>query len=145
MDDEGYEWFPAMNRALNLVRDLNIPVIVANSDLVYPVREGRVSLGIGALAHMLEAAAGKSFIHCGKPDSMMFSYAFACAHANNDRLTKADVLMVGDTLRTDFFGGNKFGVDTALVLTGNTRLESVQGQIDATGISPTYICSSVLS
>ena len=42
---------------------------------------------------------------------MMFSHAFACAHANNEQLTKSDVLMVGDTLQTDILGANTFGLD----------------------------------
>ena len=32
--------------------------------------------------------------------------------------------MVGDTLHTDIIGGNKFGLDTVLVLSGNTLPET---------------------
>lgn len=52
--------------------------------------------------------------------------------------------MVGDTLHTDILGGNKFGLDTALVLTGNTQAEDAEVRIRSTGIIPTYICVSAV-
>ena len=52
--------------------------------------------------------------------------------------------MVGDTLRTDILGGNKFGFDTVLVLTGNTQPQDAEIQIRSTGIIPTYVCESVV-
>jgi HAD superfamily hydrolase (TIGR01450 family) len=145
LDDEGYDWFEALNRTLNLIRASNIPVVIANSDLSYPVRQGEVAIAVGGLAMMIERIVGKTFIHCGKPDTMMFSYAFACAHANNDELSKQDVLMVGDTLHTDIFGANTFGIDTALVLSGNTAPEQALTLIAASGIQPTFVCESINS
>lgn len=52
--------------------------------------------------------------------------------------------MVGDTLRTDILGGNKFGLDTVLVLSGNTLPQDANTRITATGILPTYICESAV-
>jgi ribonucleotide monophosphatase NagD (HAD superfamily) len=76
---------------------------------------------------------------------MMFSYAFANAHANLPKLAKKDVLMVGDTLRTDIYGATAFGLDTVLVLSGNTLPAQHQILIEATGIVPTYVCESVFT
>jgi ribonucleotide monophosphatase NagD (HAD superfamily) len=58
--------------------------------------------------------------------------------------TKHEILMVGDTLQTDILGGNKFGLDTALVLTGNTVESSIKTRVAATGIIPDYICRSIM-
>lgn len=145
LDDEGFDWFHDLNRALNLIRGSNIPVVVANTDISYPVNGNEVAVAVGGLASMLEMIVGKRFIRFGKPDTLMFSYAFACACANDPTTSKSDVLMVGDTLTTDIYGANAFGIDTALVLSGNTSAEAVEVQISASGIIPTYVCSSILT
>ena len=51
--------------------------------------------------------------------------------------------MVGDTLETDIRGGNKFGIDTVLTLSGNTARENYQLLIDASGVIPDYVCESI--
>jgi HAD superfamily hydrolase (TIGR01450 family) len=145
LDDEGFDWFRDINMTLNLMRQVNAPVVVANADLAYPVNEHEVALAVGSLAAMLERIVGKAFIRFGKPDTMMFSHAFACAHDNVQDLRKSDILMVGDTLETDILGANTFGLDTALVLSGNTRPEQARMMIDAKGITPTYLCESVFT
>jgi HAD superfamily hydrolase (TIGR01450 family) len=145
LDDEGFDWYSDLNLTLNLVRSLNVPVVVANSDLSYPVDEANVALAVGSLATMMERIVNKTFIRFGKPDTMMFSHAFACADANNPNLKKSDVLMVGDTLQTDILGANTFGIDTALVLSGNTLAARAEVMIQSTGIIPSYICSSVFT
>jgi HAD superfamily hydrolase (TIGR01450 family) len=145
LDDEGFDWFRDINLTLNLMRRVNAPVIVANPDLAYPVSDDEVGLAVGSLAGMLERIVGKSFIRFGKPDTMMFSHAFACAHDNLPDLKKSDILMVGDTLETDILGANTFGLDTALVLSGNTRPDQALMMIQAKGITPTYLCESVFT
>ena len=52
--------------------------------------------------------------------------------------------MVGDTLQTDILGGNKFGLDTVLVLSGNTLPKDAENRITSTGIVPTYICDTAV-
>ena len=37
LDDEGFDWNTDINKTINLLRSTNIPVIVANSDKLYPV------------------------------------------------------------------------------------------------------------
>jgi ribonucleotide monophosphatase NagD (HAD superfamily) len=59
-------------------------------------------------------------------------------------IKKKDALMIGDTLQTDILGGNKFGLDTLLVLTGNTLPQDYLARIISTGITPTYICHSAV-
>src|SRR5690606_32108277 len=145
LDDEGFDWFGDLNRALNLIRSTNIPVVVANTDISYPVSGNEIAVAVGGLASMMEMVLGRRFIRFGKPDTMMFSYAFACACANDPSVAKSDVLMVGDTLTTDIYGANAFGIDTALVLSGNTSASSAEVQISASGIVPTYVCESILT
>ncbi len=145
LDDEGFDWFKDMNRAVNLIRNHNMPVVVANTDITYPQNLTDVAVAVGGLAGLLEQAVGKQFIRFGKPDPMIFSKAFHRALLDDPTLTKRDVLMVGDTLWTDISGGNKYGVDTALVLSGTTLEKDYKALIQATGIVPNYVCESVLS
>lgn len=143
LDDEGFDWNTDLTKTLNLLRKRNIPVIVANTDKTYPASKSRVSFAIGALAKMIENTIGREFIRFGKPDPQMFIFAYQ--HIKNyPNVSKKDILMVGDTLNTDILGGNKFGLDTALVLTGNTQAEDAEVRIRATGIIPTYICVSAV-
>jgi len=139
LDDEGYEWNASINLCINLLRTHNIPVVVANTDLVYPNSRNEVALAIGGVASLVEKVIRKHFIKFGKPDSQMFMYAFQ----QLENIDKSEILMVGDTLHTDILGGNKFGIDTALVLSGNTLAHKVKAQIRSTGIIPTFVCESV--
>ncbi len=145
LDDEGFDWFRDINTAVNLVRKHNMPVILANKDITYPAQGKEVGIAIGGIASLMETALSRQFIRFGKPDPMVFSYAFEKAQACMPGLTKRDVLMVGDTLTTDICGANKFGIDTALVLTGTTSPEDFAVRIRSTGIVPNYVCESILS
>lgn len=142
LDDEGFDWNHDINKAINLLRSKNMPVVVANTDAAYPVSKHDVAVAVGSLANMIETIVGKKFIRFGKPDAQMFNFAFE--HIQNRRpYHKKEILMVGDTLQTDIIGGNKFGIDTALVLTGNTLPHRAEIMIEAHGIIPNYICESV--
>jgi HAD superfamily hydrolase (TIGR01450 family) len=145
LDDEGFDWFDDLNRAVNLIRQHNLPVVVANSDFTYPRNTKEVGIAIGGIAALLERAVDKNFVHFGKPDPMIFSKAFHLALAADPTLTKGDVLMVGDTLWTDIAGGNKYGIDTALVLSGTTLEREHRALIQSTGIVPNYVCESILT
>ena len=143
LDDEGFDWNTDLTKTLNLLRRRNIPVIVANTDKTYPASHNRLSIAVGALAKMIEDTIGRQFIRFGKPDAQMFIFAYQ--HIKNyPDVSKRDILMVGDTLHTDILGGNKFGLDTALVLSGNTQASDAEVRIRSTGIIPTYISISAV-
>lgn len=143
LDDEGFDWFRDVNLAVNLLRRVNIPVVVANADLTYPVRDGEVALAVGSLANMVQQAVAKTFVCFGKPDVQIFSFTYARVRAAHAGITKREVLMVGDTLHTDVLGANKFGLDTVLVLSGNTQRTTVESLIATSGIIPTYVCDAI--
>lgn len=143
LDDEGFDWNRDINKIVNLLRQRNIPVIVANTDRSYPVSSKEVAVAIGGVADMVEAITGRRFIKFGKPDAQMFIFAYDHSQRVQE-VGKEQILMVGDTLTTDILGGNKFGIDTALVLSGNTLRGSAAEQIHATGIIPDFICESAV-
>ncbi len=143
LDDEGFDWNSDLNKTVNLLRKRTIPTIVANTDDAYPLNLGEICIAVGSVATMIENIVGKKFIRFGKPDSQMFIFAYERVRRHM-HVTKDQILMVGDTLNTDIMGGNKFGLDTALVLSGNTLPTDVESRINSSGILPTYICPSAV-
>ena len=93
----------------------------------------------------MEHLLRKTFIRFGKPDPMMFSYAFQQLIEAHPDYSVRDILMVGDTLETDIRGANAFGVDTALVLSGNTPPDNFEVAIRSSGIIPDFVCESILT
>ena len=144
LDDEGFDWNNDINKVINLLRKKNMAVIVANTDINYPVNRTDIAIAIGGISDMVEEILGKHFIRFGKPDAQMFMFAYEKA-SQKQELSRDDILMVGDTLFTDIIGGNKFGLDTVLVLSGNTLADNAKMKIRSTGIIPTYVCGSVAS
>jgi len=143
LDDEGFSWNEDINKTINLLRKKNMTVVVANTDINYPVSKNDISVAIGSLADMVEKIVGKSFIRFGKPDAQMFLLAYERALLDIN-VKRNEILMVGDTLYTDIIGGNKFGLDTALVLSGNTLPDMARIRIGSSGIIPTYVCDSAV-
>ncbi len=143
LDDEGFDWSANINKTINFLRKKNVPVIVANTDINYPVSKNDVAVAIGGISNMVEEILGKHFIRFGKPDAQMFMFGYERA-CQDKQVKRNEILMVGDTLFTDIIGGNKFGMDTALVLSGNTLPEMATIRISSSGIIPDYICPSVL-
>lgn len=144
LDDEGFDWNSDINKAVNFLRRKNLPVIVANSDKYYPVSNHDVAVAIGGISRLVEYTVNQKFMRFGKPDSQMFMYAYDELNEIGN-YEKNDILMVGDTLRTDILGGNKFGLKTLLVFSGNTRAENVDLKINSSGIIPDYISDSILT
>ena len=144
LDDEGFDWNTDINKTVNLLRKKTMPVILANSDKYYPVSKHDVAVATGGIAKLVESMLHKKFIHFGKPDSQMFMYAYEGLIDELGFVDKQDILMVGDTLETDILGGNKFGVKTTLVLSGNTREATVDLNINSSGIIPDFICPSIV-
>ena len=143
LDDEGFNWNDDINKTINLLRKKNMTVVVANTDINYPVSQNDISVAVGSLADMVEKIIGKMFIRFGKPDAQMFLLAYERALLDID-VKRNEILMVGDTLYTDIIGGNKFGLDTVLVLSGNTLPDMALIRISSSGIIPTYICESAV-
>jgi HAD superfamily hydrolase (TIGR01450 family) len=143
LDDEGFNWNDDINKTINLLRKKNMTVVVANTDINYPVSQNDISVAVGSLADMVEKIIGKMFIRFGKPDAQMFLLAFERALLDIS-VKRNEILMVGDTLYTDIIGGNKFGLDTVLVLSGNTLPDMAMIRISSSGIIPTYICESAV-
>lgn len=89
-----------------------LPHVCANPDL--EVGQGDIITPCaGAISELYEQMGGK--VHwCGKPDAMAYE---ACLEFAGE-VQHANVLAVGDGLRTDILGANRFGIDSLFVSSG---------------------------
>ena len=143
LDDEGYDMNTDINILINLLRQCQVPVVVANTDLLYPVAANEVALATGSIARLAEYVLRRRFVKFGKPAIQMFQLGLESVLEQCPDISPADIVMVGDTLHTDILGGNTFGIATTLVLSGNTRAENAATEIESSGIIPDYICRSI--
>ena len=117
-------------------------ILCANPDVYAPMEEGQLRRCGGYIGHHLEQH-GVSVDYMGKPSAMIYEMVFQMF--NIDPSHKSKCLMIGDTLETDITGAAGFGIDSLLVLTGNTGREilsvssSIENPLKTKNIIPTYI------
>jgi len=102
-------------RALSRGADFLAP----NREMIYPSDDG-VGAGDGMLVAALEAATRRRARVLGKPHRAFFRAALRIVG-----LPAAEVLVVGDNLKSDIEAGRRAGSRTALVLTGMTDREQL--------------------
>lgn len=90
----------------------------------YYFRNGQNWLDSGMFTMGLEAASGKQAIIMGKPSPALFQ-----ASLGSMGLSKSEVVVIGDDLKTDIMGGKNMGLKTILVGTGKYKKENgVEGE-----------------
>ncbi len=142
--DSMFDWKLLMSPAINFLRrHPHLPLYCPNPDLVFYGGEDRVEVGPGALAQMMGQILGREFRSFGKPDAKIFELAFSQARLQIPDLKPSEVLMVGDNLLTDVLGAQSLGIDSVLVLSGNTTLAMLETEIKRIGATPTFIARSI--
>src|SRR6266404_4742392 len=113
-------------------------LLATNPDNWCPVSSEKTRPGAGATAAFLEASSGRRAYYLGKPNGYMF-------HRARRKLSEVSlsepeqVVMIGDTMETDIRGAFEAGMQSFLVLTGSTQLESVGDYV----YQPTRVLQSV--
>lgn len=87
-------------------------------DFVCPLPGGRVMPDAGSIIELLDACVHRRPIVIGKPEEKMVE-----ALIERYGISKEDMIMVGDRLYTDIAMGRKSGIESALVLSGETSFE----------------------
>ena len=104
--------------------------ISTHCDIFCPSENGPIP-DIGTMSKMLEMTTGrKPYRTFGKPNSDLLNLII-----EENNLNKKDLLMIGDRIYTDIKMAENAGVDSVLVLTGDTKREEVENS----SIKPTYI------
>ena len=111
----------------------DVDYIATNPDLVCPNEFGFVP-DCGSICEMIEHAVQRKPRYMGKPDTAIVQFAMKKAG-----MLKAQALIVGDRLYTDIACGNRAGIDTALVLTGEAKKED----LEHSSYQPTYLLDSI--
>jgi HAD superfamily hydrolase (TIGR01450 family) len=94
--------------------------IATNRDATYPLEEGRVVPGGGAIVAAIEVASGKSPVLIGKPEPTAVEKLLEMANTS-----PRETAIIGDRLDTDVLVGKRLGAVTGLVLTGVTTREEL--------------------
>ena len=110
-----------------------VEYIATNPDWVCPTWYGYVP-DCGSVCEMLRRATGRSPYVIGKPKPDMVNLAIQKAN-----LLPEQTVVVGDRLYTDIACGVNAGVDTVLVLSGETK----RAEVETSDIKPTFVLQDV--
>lgn len=97
----------------------NVPYIVTNPDWVCPTSYGFVP-DCGSVCEMLYRATGRRPVVIGKPEPLMPQLAML-----ESGVSAQETLLIGDRIYTDIASGVNAGIDTLLVLSGETKEEGL--------------------
>lgn len=148
-DDMGFPFLDAMNDVVSVLlerleKGLFTHLILPNPDLVFP-RLGGFGITAGAMAAAVEAVLSlrdpsgrQRFVPLGKPEPHLFE---AAMQRLDGQVAKSRIVMLGDQLITDVLGAARFGIDSALLLTGISRTSEIANAPEP----PTYVLPSLLS
>lgn len=110
-------------------------LVATNPDRYCPYPGGRGEPDCAAIVAAIEASAS---VRCerwfGKPDPALLHHALARIGAG-----RTGCLMVGDRLATDIAGAAAAGLDSALVLTGDSGVDD----LDAAPARPTWVIEGI--
>lgn len=94
-------------------------LIATNSDLTGPSEQGIIP-ACRALVAPIELATGKTAYYVGKPNPLMMRTGLRLLDCHSE-----DAVMVGDRMDTDVVAGTETGMDTIMVMSGVSTMETV--------------------
>ncbi|WP_111767267.1 HAD-IIA family hydrolase [Nakamurella deserti] len=110
-------------------------LVTTNPDVYCPFPNGAGEPDAGAIVAAIEACTGvRCQVNAGKPDRLMVETAMRRIGLRADQC-----VMVGDRLSTDIAMGIAAGMDSALVLTGETTLP----MLAASAVRPTWVIERI--
>lgn len=116
--------FTTLNRAFRLLHsDPGCTLIALGMTRFWRAGDG-LRLDVAPFVAALECAAGRKAMVFGKP-----TQAFFHAAAESLALPPAEILMIGDDIKTDVGGAQRAGLRAALVRTGKFHSSDLEGSI----------------
>ncbi|MBN8554506.1 MAG: HAD-IIA family hydrolase [Deltaproteobacteria bacterium] len=112
-----------------------IPLVVTHPDLFCPTDEGPEP-DCGAIAKLLELSSGRDrHSTLGKPHPSMIQEVI-----KRSGRKKSEMILIGDRLSTDVKMGREAGIETILVLSGETKRQHLRAMHS---LKPTFVVPSV--
>lgn len=108
-----------ITKATNLVLG-GAKLIGANSDVSGPIENG-IAPACRALVAPIEMATGTQAYFCGKPNPLMMRTGLRKLNCHS-----RDAVMVGDRMDTDVISGLESGMQTVLVLSGVSTMDTLK-------------------
>ena len=112
----------------------DIPFIATNLDWRCPIEDGLYIPDCGGMCEWIYRCTGKKATVMGKPNPTVIDYL-----AKKFKVSKEEILVVGDRLYTDILVGVNARVDTLCVLSGESSLEDMKKYEH----QPTYVLDSI--
>ncbi len=113
--------YERIGKAMNAIKENGAKFIATNDDATFPMENGELP-GAGVMVASVETAAGKKpDVVLGKPNTYLLEMI-----AKDCGCSPEEMIIVGDRLETDIACGNRFGANTACVLTGNATREMAE-------------------
>ena len=122
-----------ISKAVRLVMN-GAKLIGTNPDVTGPAEGGTIIPACRAMISPIELATGRSAYFLGKPNPLMMRTGLKLLGCHS-----ADAAIIGDRMDTDIIAGIQSAVDTVLVLTGVSSVQTV----DEFPYRPTYILGAV--
>ena len=124
--------YEKIEKAVRLVMN-GAKLIGTNSDLTAPAENGIIP-ACRALVSPIEMTTGKSAYFVGKPNPLMMRHALKKLGCH-----RAEAAIIGDRMDTDIVAGMESEIDTVLVLSGVSTLDT----IDKFPYRPKYVLNHV--
>lgn len=109
-----FELYDSHKKILEFMLENGLPMLAPNDDIVAPTAQGDSLVVAGFFAKAYRDMGGRA-LSTGKPGESIFNHAYSLLGYPD----KQNLVMVGDTLETDIVGAHNFGIDSALITSGN--------------------------
>ncbi len=99
-----------------------VPFYATHPDTHLPLEGNRFHPDIGTFIAAFKTSTGKTPFIIGKPKKHIYEQLRTHLERTFDHCTKSEMVMIGDRLYTDIKGANDYGIESILVLSGETTV-----------------------
>ena len=125
--------YPKFCQTYTLLQN-GIPYCATHPDMLLPIENKKFNPDIGALIAYFYAMTNRLPLVIGKPNKTIYQQL-----QKHLGCKKSEMVMIGDRLYTDIKGANDFGIDSVLVLSGETTKQHLK----KSKIKPTAILENI--